>query len=232
MANSWLNAYVLHRRPYRETSFIVDFFTLELGRVSAVARGVRSAKSDRRSLLQPFQALRVQLSGKSDLKNLTQLESNGALRMLTGNALYCALYVNEITNRVLPGGVEAAELFSAYATALAALQPEQAAAEYILRQYELALLQELGVMPDFTTDAASNDPIEPTFHYELVPELGFCQVKQASKLSFSGTELLMLAEQDFSPPGLKAAKRLCRLALHPFVGDKPLKSRELFLASR
>ena len=93
MANSWLNAYVLHRRPYRETSFIVDFFTLELGRVSAVARGVRSAKSDRRSLLQPFQALRVQLSGKSDLKNLTQLESNGALRMLTGNALYCALYV-------------------------------------------------------------------------------------------------------------------------------------------
>ena len=29
MNNEWLNAYVLHRRPYRETSYIVDFFTLE-----------------------------------------------------------------------------------------------------------------------------------------------------------------------------------------------------------
>ncbi|HAD89981.1 MAG TPA: DNA repair protein RecO, partial [Alteromonas macleodii] len=27
MNNEWLNAYVLHRRPYRETSYIVDFFT-------------------------------------------------------------------------------------------------------------------------------------------------------------------------------------------------------------
>jgi DNA repair protein RecO (recombination protein O) len=232
MVNPWLNAYVLHRRPYRETSFIVDFFSLELGRVSAVARGVRSAKSDRRSLLQPFQALRVQLSGKSDLKNLTQLEGNGSLRMLTGNALYCALYVNEITNRVLPAGVEAAELYGAYATAVAALQQDETGAECILRQYELALLQELGVMPDFTADAGSGAAIEPSFHYELVTELGFCQVKQASRFTFTGDELNMLAEQHFSPSGLKAAKRLCRLALHPFVGDKPLKSRELFLASR
>ena len=32
MNNEWLTAYVLHRRPYRETSYIVDFFTLEEGR--------------------------------------------------------------------------------------------------------------------------------------------------------------------------------------------------------
>ncbi|MEC8417605.1 MAG: recombination protein O N-terminal domain-containing protein, partial [Pseudomonadota bacterium] len=50
MNDEWLNAYVLHRRPYRETSYIVDFFTLEEGRISAVAKGVKNSKSDKKSL--------------------------------------------------------------------------------------------------------------------------------------------------------------------------------------
>ena len=70
MNNEWLTAFVLHRRPYRETSYIVDFFTLQEGKISAVAKGVKNSKSDRKSLLQPFQPLNVQLAGKSDLKNL------------------------------------------------------------------------------------------------------------------------------------------------------------------
>ena len=34
-------AYVLHVRAYRETSAIIDLLTLQHGRVSVVARGVR-----------------------------------------------------------------------------------------------------------------------------------------------------------------------------------------------
>lgn len=75
MNNEWLNAYVLHRRPYREASYIVDFFTLEEGRVSAVAKGVKNSKSDKKSLLQPFQHLRLQLSGKSELKTYVTLKA-------------------------------------------------------------------------------------------------------------------------------------------------------------
>ncbi len=232
MLQGWLNAYVLHRRPYRETSFIVDFFTLELGRISAVARGVRSAKSDRRSLLQPFQSLRIQLSGKADLKTLTQLEAAGPMGNIVGNSLYCALYVNELTNRVLPGAMAAQELYARYGETLTGLQQAPQDPAIVLRQYELALLEELGVMPDFSTDAATEQPVEPTLHYEFVTELGFCCVKQPSRMSFLGSELLLLQEGIFNQQSLPAAKRLCRLALHPFMGDKPLKSRELFLASR
>ena len=50
MNNEWLTAFVLHRRPYRETSYIVDFFTLQEGKISAVAKGVKNSKSDRKSL--------------------------------------------------------------------------------------------------------------------------------------------------------------------------------------
>ena len=105
MNNEWLNAYVLHRRPYRETSYIVDFFTLEEGRVSAVAKGVKNSKSDKKSLLQPFQHLRLQLSGKSELKNLRHVESVSPSINLVGTALFCAMYVNELTNRVMPAGL-------------------------------------------------------------------------------------------------------------------------------
>ena len=118
MNNEWLNAYVLHRRPYRETSYIVDFFTLEEGRVSAVAKGVKNSKSDKKSLLQPFQHLRLQLSGKSELKNLRHVESVSPSINLVGTALFCAMYVNELTNRVMPAGLASDGVHNAYENAL------------------------------------------------------------------------------------------------------------------
>jgi len=37
-------AYVLHRTPFQNTSFIVDFFTVDYGRVRAVAKGARGCE--------------------------------------------------------------------------------------------------------------------------------------------------------------------------------------------
>ncbi|HAB79405.1 MAG TPA: DNA repair protein RecO, partial [Glaciecola sp.] len=65
----WVSGFVLHRRPYQETSFLVDMFTHELGKIRCVARGMRSAKSDRKSVLQPFQSVTCELSGKGELKS-------------------------------------------------------------------------------------------------------------------------------------------------------------------
>jgi len=47
-------AFVLHRRPYRETSLILDFLTLNHGRLSAVARGAGRAGNRWQAELQPF----------------------------------------------------------------------------------------------------------------------------------------------------------------------------------
>lgn len=236
MAQAWLHAFVLHRRPYRETSFIVDFFCAELGKVAVVAKGVRNAKSDRKSLLQPFQSLVIQSRGKSDLKSLTHVEAEAPAMGLYGDALYCGLYVNELINRVLPAGMEVKELYECYKDTLAALSQQQPNLELALRQFELTLLQELGVMPDLLHDAQSHQPILPNAFYHWAPELGFCDTPvanaNANANAFAGGELLAIAAADFSPESLRAAKRLCRLALRPFLGDKPLKSRELFFRGR
>ena len=50
-------AYILHHRPYRDTSRIFEVLTREHGRLSLFARGVRGPKAKLASILQPFQLL-------------------------------------------------------------------------------------------------------------------------------------------------------------------------------
>ena len=47
-------AVVLHHYNYQDNSLIVNFFVQELGKLSAVARGVKNSKKGRYALLQPF----------------------------------------------------------------------------------------------------------------------------------------------------------------------------------
>ncbi|BFT29224.1 DNA repair protein RecO [Alteromonas sp. D210916BOD_24] len=230
MNNQWLNAYVLHRRPYRETSYIVDFFTLEEGRVSAVAKGVKNSKSDKKSLLQPFQPLRVQLSGKSDLKSLRHVESTAPSFILTGNALFCAMYVNELANRIMPAGLASDGVYHAYQDALNHLA-DSCDMEITLRKFEFALLDEMGLLPDFTLDVEYEMPIHEEGIYHFQADVGFIKMPDGItvKNAFPGSALLSLARNEFTPLSKKVAKVLCRDLLKPLIGDKPLKSRALFL---
>ena len=67
-------AYVVHRRAWRETSLMVDVFTLNHGRMTLIARGANSAKSPLKAQLQPFQPLMLDWTGRGDLKTLTQVD--------------------------------------------------------------------------------------------------------------------------------------------------------------
>ena len=58
-------AWILHARAYRETSLLVDALTLEGGRLAFIAKGVRGARAQGlRASLQPFQPLRLALTGR------------------------------------------------------------------------------------------------------------------------------------------------------------------------
>lgn len=225
----WLDAYVLHRRSYRETSYLVDFFTLAQGRVSAVAKGVKNSKSDRKSLLQPFGPVRIQLSGKSELKNLNQIESAGPSHRLTGKALFCAMYLNELINRVMPAGLASDALFSQYQLALVLLSEQHREEDVILRQFEFALLEEMGLLPDWLNDAASDQPVQAGLWYIFVAEQGIVTAPaHIQRGRFPGQGLIDMAQGNWTTPARKTAKIITRQALHLLLGDKPLKSRELF----
>jgi len=88
-----LPAFVLHTRPYRETSQLVDLFVASMGKVSMVAKGSRTSRSAVKGLLQPFLPLHIRYSGKSNLKTLVQLEARSPQVALQGERLFSALYL-------------------------------------------------------------------------------------------------------------------------------------------
>jgi len=229
-------AYVLHSRPFQNTSLLVDFFCMDYGRVRAIARGARSAKSKTRSLLQLFHPLLVSFSGRGEVKTVSGIESGLAAINLQGQRLFSGMYVNELLTRMLMLHVEHKSLYMDYQTALAALQGD-ADMEVVLRRFELSLLSELGYAINLQTDCRSQTPISSSQTYRFTPDVGFELTQEAlddhgsaaNPRLFHGEHLIALREFDFSKrESAQAAKRLLRLALNAHLGDRPLHSRSLF----
>jgi len=231
-------AFCLHSRPYRETSLIVELFTKEYGRVSAVAKGVKrknkSGSSD--GQLQPFRPLTVCLTGKSDLKTISTHEQLSPAYMLQGNYLFAGIYLNELLLRLLPVEFCYEDVFCLYKTTLHSLM-EQTHLEMSLRHFEFELLAELGYgVPFVEIDKKGdlvNDEFIPGSYYAFQQDAGFIRLlgekgyKQI--IIFKGEDLNAIREKDFSSEDyLLSAKKLIRLMMKPLLGDKPLQSRQLF----
>lgn len=221
---SVLPAFVLHSRAYKENSALVDFFTPD-GRQRAVLRAARGKAG---SLARPFAPLELELRGRGELKNVARLEAAGLAHWLQGHTLYGGMYLNELLLRLLPAADPQPALFEHYALTLQALAADPPL-EPLLRTFEWRLLEQLGY--GFALDAdISGHPIVAGNLYRLQPEAGLEPVTQLQPGLFQGTDLLAMAEADWSAPGaLAAAKRLMRQALAPHLGGRPLVSRELFM---
>ncbi|MFC0711604.1 DNA repair protein RecO [Azorhizophilus paspali] len=216
-------AFILHSRPYRESSVLADFFTPQ-GRLRAA---MRSARGKSGSLARPFVPLELVLRGRSELKSVARLESNGSPRWLTGTSLFGGLYLNELLIRLLPPEDPFPSLFEHYSLTLDALAAGRPL-EPLLRAFEWRLLVELGY--GFSLDRDLNgQSVQVRRLYRLLPDVGLEPVDQLQPGLFNGGELLAMAEADWRFPGaLAAAKRLMRQALVPHLGGRPLVSRELF----
>lgn len=233
MSNSILlqPAYVLHARAYRDTSLLLELFTEEQGRVSAVARGAKGPRSRFKGLLQPFVPLLVSWSGKAELMTLTAAEANGNLPNLAGEVLLCGIYLNELLMRLLHRYDAHPQLFQAYQQALIHLRSKSQ--QVVLREFEKQLLLELGYALELDREAHSGATIQPEQFYYFDPHRGLLRHQSASNSSaqvFLGESLLALHNDELVQENyLRDAKRLLRLALGHLLGGKPIRSRELFI---
>jgi DNA repair protein RecO (recombination protein O) len=220
-----LNAvYVLHHRPFRNSSLIVELFSKLYGRIAAVARSARGPKSRYKGCLQLFSPLLVAWCGRGELMTLNQMEQNGVPHPLDGQALMCAFYLNELLLRLMPPEDPYPNFFIDYENTLADLSCNQNNPAILLRRFEKRLLEHLGYGLSFHID-------EPEAFYQWLPDRGFLRTHplQSAEHIFSGRSLLALqAEKWDNPEDLIAAKRLMRLVLSRHLGSKPLKTRELF----
>ncbi len=222
--------YLLHQRPYRETSALLEVFTEVHGRVGLVARGVRSARSRQRGELQPFRPLRLSWMGRGELGTLSAVEADGAGPGLRGKALYSGFYLNELLMRLLTRHDPHPLLYRHYRDCLRRLGAGEPL-ESTLRLFELRLLEEAGYGLQLETEADSGQPVRAEARYDYQLEVGPFRLDRdsATAFVFSGASLLAMARGDLAEPAvLHDAKRLLRAALKLYLGDKPLKSRELF----
>ena len=229
MIENWQRGFVLHRRAYSETSLLVDVFTEDTGRLSLLAKGARARRSAWKSVLQPFTPLLLRWSGKSGLKILTKAEPAAITLPLQQTALYSGFYVNELICRVLEQETAQPQLFQDYLRCLTELAGTPLAVEPVLRRFEFQLLQSLGYGVDFLHCAGSGQPIDENMTYRYREEQGFMASLIKDNLTFYGRDLLAFEQRRLADTTvLQAAKRFTRLALKPYLGSKPLKSRELF----
>ncbi|MDP2226398.1 MAG: DNA repair protein RecO [Moraxellaceae bacterium] len=222
-----MHAYLLHARPYRETSRLIDVFTAEQGRLGAIWRGARRGGGTQPQLFQP---LLIDLHGNGELRTVRQIEPAGAALQLTGTPLFSGFYLNELLSRLLPREEVQIGLFSVYAEALGLLA-EGKMIEPLLRRFEHDLLEVLGFGIDFGCEG-TGEPIQPDFSYAFFVERGFLRVTSIER-GWPGELLLRIADGvSLDEDVLRALKSIHRLAISSLLGGRPLKSRELFQTVR
>lgn len=227
-----MRGYVLHQRPYRNTSMLLEAFTADAGRIGLVARGARRAGSRIRPLLEPFQPLLLSWSGRGELHTLTGVESEGWRAPPTGRALLAGFYCSELILRLLGRDDPNPEAYAAYDRVVTALATASEPAEPALRRFELQLLYTLGYAPPLVTDIVTGEPVQPDVEYDYLPEQGpqsASGVRAEGIVRVPGAHLQALAAGALNDEAvLQSARRILRAALQPHLGNRPLHSRELY----
>ena len=220
-------AYVLHSRSFRETSLIVEAFTREYGRVAVVARGVKSARSRRRNILQPFRPLLLSWNQKSDLGTLTGVDQVASPPALQGQALYCGLYLNELLMRLLHRGDPHVEVFERYRQILSELAAD-ASPQPLLRVFEKHLLEAIGYAMLLDREHNGGAEIQAESWYEYQPQRGPELRSGPGKKRVAGATLLALHAENLHEDDLPGLRMLMRSVIGYHLGDKPLASLSLF----
>ncbi|MCB1675335.1 MAG: DNA repair protein RecO, partial [Halioglobus sp.] len=166
-------SYVLHTRPYRDSSVVLEVFTAQYGRLSLVVRGVRrkARGGSNSALLQPFNPLLLSFSGRAEMKNLNAVEPAAPALALRDERLFSGLYINELLLRLLHRHDACPALFARYGQTLQALAGREVV-DVALRRFELELLRELGYRLELQLDGYSGDMIVPDGRHRLQPGAG------------------------------------------------------------
>jgi DNA repair protein RecO (recombination protein O) len=217
--------YILHHRPYRDTSRILEVLTREHGRLTLFARGVRGPKAKLASILQPFQMLLFSWSGRGEAAQLTTAESAQPAPPLPSVCLMPAFYLNELLLKLTTRHDPVPLLFDTYHETLQGLRAGEPL-EPRLRIFEKRLLEVVGYGLDLSAEAQTGKRIEPDEYYHFQPEQGLVASVAETAGALAGASLIGLAnERLVGERALEDAKRLLQAALAQCLEGRPLATR-------
>ena len=224
--------FILHTIPYRETSLLVDLFSLNHGRVRCVAKGFRKPnKKGIAKTLFPYTEHHFHWQGRGELKTLIQADPLQSPVFLKQEALFVGLYTNELLYKLLHQHDPHQPLYHFYHQFMSHLSVsglDQAE----LRRFEMLLLEELGYGLVLDTEAETGQAVSAECFYYYIPDQGLKLIQDQSQdniYALSGADIMALGQGHLEKQSvLRTAKQLTRQVIDFYLDDKELNSRELY----
>jgi DNA repair protein RecO (recombination protein O) len=221
-------AYVLHTRPWRETSLLVDALTQDFGRISLIAKGAKRPHSNLRGLLEPFVPLAVQYSGRGELNNLTHVHWVQAAQPMPAAHIMAGWYLSELCLRGTAENDPNIGLFESYDAAIQALigLGAHADSQAVLRQFEYQFLRVMGLWPELPAQ------FDAALYYTLSESQGWrVATNDNADWCLSGTHIVQLTQGGLQLQALdKQSLRLAmRAMLMRALPNKTLNTRMVWL---
>lgn len=221
--------YILHHRPYRDTSRILEVLVQDHGRLTLFARGVRGPKPRFGGLLQPFELLLLSFQVGREAGQLTGAESVQSAPPLPAGSLMAGFYLNELLLKLTTRHDPIAEVFEEYRRALEGLRAG-GRIEAVLRVFEKRLLEAVGYGVDLTSEARTGRPIGAESFYRFQASQGLVPAQEGEAEAVAGSSILALAREELGEAQgrvLEDARRILKAALAERLEGKELTTRRV-----
>ena len=222
-------AYLLHIKPYRESSAIVRLLSREYGLLGAVVKGVY--RSDKRSMqlrsaLQLGNLLELSWFGKSSLKTIRQLDALEVAAKSSSAHFMCLSYANELLLYLLKEEHPCSDVFDVYQDLVRRFFSNEGLLELALRHFEFDLLDALGLGLDFSEEAITGLSVEKDQYFHVVAGVGLNNRVELDEYCHIGQHLLDIHNRDFSSlQTRRSSKLISRYLIDYCLDGKTLKSR-------
>lgn len=231
-----LDAYVLHRIPYRETSLIIKFFTKAHGIVYLIAKGAKRKKHKTNAILQPFVPLLINWKQHyyKDLAILYNAETIATPHKLSRICLFGGLYINELLLKLLAIMEPHPELYDFYTKCLKNLENinDQTDLEKNLRFMEKKIIKAIGYGLELDRESQTNIAINLNQQYYFNPEHGLQNCVHSTiipQTTINGASLLALHNDCYiNDTQRKEAKLFIRQILATLLGKNIIHAKKLF----
>jgi len=159
-------AIVLRQRKLGDADKILTLFTARLGKLEAVAKGVRKARSKLAGHVEPLTQASFQLAKGRTLDVVTQVETIESFQPLRDDLdrLSRALYACELLDKFTEPREDHFDLYRLLLDTLRRLQLQDDV-DTPLRFYEMALLDALGYRPELDECVTCRRPLRPETNY-------------------------------------------------------------------
>jgi DNA repair protein RecO (recombination protein O) len=219
--------YILHHRPYRDTSRILEVLLRDHGRLTLFARGVRGAKPRFGGVLQPFGLLLLSFQQGREAGQLTGAEGADSAAPLPAGSLMAGFYLNELLLKLTARHDPMAEVFEDYRRALGGLRAG-GRVEAVLRVFEKRLLEAVGYGVDLASEGRTGKAIEAEGYYRYRASEGLVPAGRGDADAVLGSSILALAREELGDGRpLEDARKVLKAALAEGLEGKELATRKV-----